>query len=550
MIIQALYFFAIITVLAPIFGKYIAYIYRYDYVDHQQLKSNTTKWKSQNWKEYFFSLMYFNIICLIATFLIIYFQNNIPVFQTTNSHLSFSSTVNAAVSFVTGTFWQSHNPETQLNMLSKLFGLMAQNFMSGATGIAVFIAFVRGIINSENQYIGNFYDDFLRALIYILIPLSTITALVLIASGMPNNFIEHINYTGIDGANDQLSIGPIASQVAIKNLVANGGSFFNIASAHPFESPSREAVLTCLILVILLPTSMIFTYGFLLGSLRLSVALYTVVVIVMVSSLYVMNIGETKYGLSYILGNNNLLDNFNYIGKELIYDKFPSLMWTISVTMSSDGSANSCLENYSPLSTLILFSNLIISKFIIEGVGAGFFAMLSYLMVAVFLKGLITGETANFFGKRIAINEINYVVIVFLIMPIGVLLFTSITLALESKFNLITYQGSQAVTDISYNFASCFANNGSVFNGLKINSDYFNYTTAIAMLIGRFMVIYYSLAISGSFASKKRINDQIAKHSQSSIELGIFLMMTVLLVGAIMFLPLMILGPLLEFIVM
>lgn len=188
------------------------------------------------------------------------------------------------------------------------------------------------------------------------------------------------------------------------------------------------------------------------------------------------------------------------------------------------------------------------SKFVIEGVGSGFFAMLSYLIVTVFLRGLITGETANFFGKRITINEINYVIIVFLVMPVGVLIFTGITLLLPYSHELIIYHGSQAVTDITYNFASSFANNGSNFTGIDTSIDYFNYMTALAMFIGRYPIIYFSLAISGSFAEKQRIKNIISKRTQSSIELSVFLLMTVMLVSAIMFMPLMILGPLLEFI--
>ena len=297
-----------------------------------------------------------------------------------------------------------------------------------------------------------------------------------------------------------------------------------------------------------MPVAMIFTYGYLVDAKSLSWSLYVIVIIIMVSSLLIMNLGETEYGLTYIFDKGTLGDNFNYTGKELIYDKFPSLMWILSITLSSDGSPNACLENYSPLSTLVLFFNLIMSKFVIEGVGSGFFAMLSYLIVAVFLRGLITGQTANFFGKRITINEINYVIIVFLVMPVGVLVFTGITLLLPYSQELIIYHGSQAITDITYNFASSFANNGSDFTGIDTSTNYFNYMTALAMFIGRYPIIYFSLAISGSFAEKQRIKTIISKHTQSSIELSLFLLVTVLLVGAIMFLPLMILGPLLEFI--
>ena len=548
MILAAIAFFSFITVGAPLLGKYIAVIYKYGYEEHQVLKNQRGQWKSQRWKEYFASLMYFNSLCILFTFLIIYFQDFLPKIGTSNGNISFSSALNAAVSFSTGTFFQSHNPETELTMFSHVFALIAQNFLSGATGIAVFIAFIRGIVNNHNPFIGNFYDDFLRALLFILFPFSIIIAITFIAFGIPHDFTGIIDYTNLSGIPEQLSLGPVAGQVAIKNLVANGGSLFASASAHPFEAPSRNAVMLGLFLIVMMPSAMIFAYGFLVDAQKLSWALYAIIVVIMISSLLIINLGETTYGLPFIFDNAALGDDFNYTGKELIYDKFPSLMWVLSITMSSDGSANACLENYSPLSTLVLFANLIMSKFVIEGVGSGFFAMLSYLIVAVFLRGLITGETANFFGKRININEINYVIIVFLVMQVGVLLFTSITLLLPYSQDLITYHGSQAVTDITYNFASSFANNGSNFSGIDTSTDYFNYMTALAMFLGRYPMIYFSLAISGSFSCKQRITNEISQRTQSSIELSIFLLITVLLVGAITFLPLMILGPLLEFI--
>lgn len=548
MIIAVIVFFSIVTITALILGKYISVIYRCGYAEHQALKNQEGFWVGQNWKKYFISLMCFNSICILSTFLIIYFQDYLPTANNIPINISFSSAFNAAISFSTGTFWQSHNPETDLTMLSYICTVIAQNFLSGATGVAVFIAFIRGIINNSNPFIGNFYDDFLRAFLYILLPLSTIIAIAFIAFGMPHDFISNINYTDLSGIKENLSIGPVAGQVAIKHLAANGGSFFASASAHPFEAPSRAAIMLGLFLVVVMPSAMIFTYGFLVKAKRISWALYTIIVIIMSLSLFIMNLGETTYGIPFILNDIQLEDNFNYTGKEMIYDKFLSLMWASTVTMSSNGSANSCLENYSPLSTLVIFSNVIMSKFVIEGVSSGFFAMLSYLIVAIFLRGLITGEASNFFGKRITINEINYVIVVFLLTPTGVLLFTGITLLMPYSQDLITYHGSQAITDITYNFASSFANNGSDFSGIDISSNYFNYMTAFAMFLGRYPVIYFSLAISGSFASKQRITKDVSQRTQSTMELSFFLLVTVLLIEAIMFLPLMILGPFVEFI--
>lgn len=538
-------FFLFITLVSPFFGKYIALVYS----SKQTLSLNgNIHWEGQNWYEYFYSLMVFNVICIIITFIVIYFQEYLPLHDSLQEPLNFPASLNASISFVTGTFWQSHNGVKNLSIFAQIFALTMQNFLSGATGFAVFVAFIRGIVNNKNSNIGNFYDDFLRALIFILLPVSLFAGVIMISEGVPMEFIGLVPYEDLNGNSQELFLGPIAAQVSIKNFIANGGSIFYSASAHPFEAPSRLVVMLSLFLVIILPIAMIFTYGYMVNALELSWCLYLIIVIVIICSLLVLAHGETKYGLPLILGEETLQDNFNYSGKELIYDKFPSLMWVLSITMSSSGSPNACFENFSPLSVLVLFSNLIMSKFVVEGVGSGFFAMLSYLIIAAFLRGLITAKTANFFGKRITINEINYVIAVFLIMPVGVLLFTSLTLLSPYVDEMAVYGGSQAVTDVTYNFASCFANNGSAFTGIKITTDFFNYMSALAMFLGRYPIIYYSLAISGSFASKSRISNDITIQKHSSIELCFFLILTVILVGAIMYTPLMILGPLLEFI--
>lgn len=548
MILSVLIFFAIVTIVAPILGKYIAWVFFNSNLNDFIPKTKNSFIRQQNWKEYFSSLMIFNLVCIVFTFLIIFFQKHLPTGGNIINELNFAASLNTAVSFATSTFLQSHNPENQLTIFSQIFAMTMQNFLSGATGIAVFISFVRGIINNNNPHIGNFYDDFLRSFIFILLPISLIIALLLIAGGMPHDFSGIIHYTNIEGMEDKFFVGPVAGQTAIKHLAVNGGSIFDSASAHPFEAPSRIVIMLLLFLIVIIPMALIFTYGFCVKAINFSWSLYVVIVFVMIYSLYFLNLGETDYAMPLILTDRVLVDNFNYTGKELIYDKFPSLMWTLSTTIIADGSSNSCLENYSPLSILILFSNLVISNFILDGVGSGFFSMLSYLIVAVFLRGLITGNAANFFGKKITINEINYVIIVFLIMPIGMLLFIGITFLMPQAKELITYQGSQAVTDIAYDFASSFSNNGSTFSGINIATDYFNYMTALAMFIGRYLIIYYSLAISGSFASKQKIESELDTYNMSNLELSFFLLITVIIVGAVMFTPIMILGPLLEFI--
>ena len=548
MILSTLIFFAIVTIIAPLLGKYIAWVFFDKNLNNLISHSKNGLIKQQTWKRYFISLMTFNVVCIFTTFLIIFFQKYLPTGSELIKELDLAATINASISFATGTFWQSHNPEEQLSVFSQIFALTMQNFLSAGTSITVFIAFIRGVINNNNPYIGNFYDDFLRSFCFILIPAALIISLFLMAGGVPQDFIGNINYTNLEGIKEKIFVGPAAGQMAIKHFVVNGGSIFATGAAHSFEAPSRMVIMIGLFLIVISPISLIFTYGFVVKATNFSWSLYWVIVFVITLSLCIIYFGETDYSIPLILTDRPIEDNFNYTGKELIYDKFPSLMWVLSITMSSDGTSNACLENYSPLSTLVLFSNLVMSKFIMEGVGSGFFAMLAYLIVSVLLRGLITGSNNNFFGKKITINEINYVIIIFLIMPVGVLLFSGITFSIPEVKEIITYHGSQAITDVAYNFVSYFTNNGSNFSGLNTSNEYFNYMTALAMFIGRYPIIYYSLAISGSFACKRKITNYIGNQNQSSIELSFFLLITVLIVGAIMFMPLMILGPLLEFI--
>lgn len=543
MIFAAIIFFVIITIIAPIFGKYIALVF-FDSTSKSRKLSFLTP---QTWRQYFRSLMSFNLVCILGSFILIYYGEKLPFGADLKNHPNFSSSLNAAISFATGTFWQSHIPEEQLTILGHVFAITAQNFLSCGTGLAVFMTFVRGIINNQNPHLGNFYEDLIRASCLVLLPLALLVSLLLIYGGVPQSFSGNISFKDFSGQDSNMFIGPIASQSAIKHLAVNGGSILFKSSAHPFEAPSRSVVMLQLFLIVVMPIASIFTYGFVARALKFSWSLYGVIILIMLVSVIILEMGETDYAIPLVLSNAELTDNFNYAGKELIFDKFPSLMWILAITMSSDGSVNACLENYSPLSTIVLFSNLVMSRFIMEGVGSGFFAMLSYLIVAVLLRGVIKGNRTNFFGKKISINEVNYVIIVFLIMPIGVLLFTSITFLLHSGQEIITYGGSQAITDIAYNFAANFVNNGSSLSGLNITGDYFNYMTAMAMFIGRYPVIYFTLAISGSFAAKQKMSNLIGQED-SGIEISFFLLITAIIAGSIMFLPLMLIGPVLEFI--
>lgn len=538
MIEAGLSYFILLTLMAPILGKYIAFVY----ADNKSLLPGLLR--SQTWKKYFASLMSFNLICIIMTFAIIYWQKYLPYGDGVKP-LNFAASLNAAISFATSSFWQSHDPETELSIFSHIFALTMQNFLSAASGLTVFVAFIRGLQNNNKLYIGNFYADFLRAMLYILLPISIIVALILISQGVPHDFTGHINFKDLSGNAQDLFVGPVAGQTAIKTLASNGGSIFASASAHPFEAPSRFVVVFQLWLVLLVPASLIFTYGYLTREPRISWSLYGTVMFLILLATSILYYAESKYSLSYIFPDSNFADSFNITGKEMIYDKFPSLAWILAIATSSSGSQNLCMENLSPISMLVLFFNLVIGKFMLEGVGSGFFTMLTYLMIAVFIKGLITGHTQTFCGKKIAVRDINYVIIMLLLIPICVLLFSSLTFITPLGIAAMPEDSLQAITDVTYNFASVFTNNGSLLGSVDTSGDYFNYMSAIAMFVGRYATLYYSLALCGSFACKSKL---ITSDDNALLggDMSVFLVVLVLMIGALTFLPVLILGPLAE----
>ncbi|MCC2646756.1 MAG: ATPase [Rickettsiaceae bacterium] len=553
MLVSLIIYFIVLSISAPLLGKYIAYVYSNKKIKLlKPLYSTETLFLrlldnpvQQSWTSYFKSLMSFNILCLVVTFIILYYQNYLWFDRALP--LNIPATINAATSFVTNTFWQSHDAERELNYASHILALMLQNFLSAGTGIAVFIAFTRSMNNERSPFIGNFYADFLKAQIYLLLPFSFLIAVILIWQGVPHEFTKIIAFKNLENINSDLTIGPAAGQVAIKIFASNGGSIFNAASAHPFENPTEIAMLIQLMLILLLPVSLVFTYGYIVDNIKLSWTLYSMIVFFIALSFFLTYYAENKYGFTYFLNKSPSQDSFNILGKESLQEKTPAILWTTLATATSLGSQNSIIDNYSPLSIFSLLGNLIIGKFILDSVASGFFTMLIYIIITVFIRGLIVGQPPTFLGKKISIKEINYIIISSLIFPIGVVLFISISLALPITSDLINQHGPRAISALAFNFSSLFSNNGAAMIGININNDWFNVLGALAMLIGRFPTIYFALAVAGSFAEKIRIVDN-TNINTSGLEFCVLLSFMIFLMGALTFFPVLLLGPVLEFV--
>lgn len=546
MILSLLLYFVLLSIAAFFCGKYVYLVFkpegRFDSIASYVV--SVSAFESQTWKQYLSSIMIFNIVCFIGTFLVIYYQNYLPMNYTDVGQMGLSQALNAAVSFVTNTFWQSHNPETELTYLSKIVALIGQEFIAPCTGFATFLAFCRGITNLRNPLLGNFYLDAIKAFVFILLPGATILAILLLCAGVPENIDQLVYYQNFLGDVERFFIGPAASQTAIKIFASNGGSIFAESSSHPFETPNQIAILIQMFAILLLPLSLIFTYGFMVNNKRQSWLLYGVVIFLLLLGTLGLYSSEGSAFEKIFKGNVKWLDSFNFTGKEILHDKFISVLWSVAISISSTGSPNVDIEGMSPISILFMLANLVVGKFILDGVGSGFFTLLMYMIIAVFIKGLITGHNPTFMGKKISLREINYTSILMLIYPVGVLLFTGITLLLSDYHGAADSYPPRAITEVTYAFASAFSNNGSSMNGLELSNHYINIMTALGMIVGRYPTIYVCLALAGSLASKGRIIK--VQEVGSNILFGVFLILMIIFTGLLTFFPLLMLGPFLE----
>lgn len=538
MLIATAIFYSILIFLAKILGKYISIVFAeknnifnsISILILNKLKINSTP---QTWHRYFFSTMIFSLILFIFIILVLINQQILPLNPNNIKNLSFDAAFNAACSFVTNSFWQSHLPEHELSVFSMIMTITFMNFMAPAIGLTSFVAFIKGVKNQRDPLIGNFFQDFLKALLFILLPLAFGLALFLISQSVPQQFLGVINYNNIFNIQQELPLLPIAAQTAIKIIASNGGSILNSATSHPFEASTQLAIIMQLMCALLLPFSMIFAFGKMLNDEKQTWMLIFVVMFFLLSSQLMIFYGETIYDS----------DDYNFIwsGKDLLIGRIGSIYGAAITTMSSTGTFNLDVASLTPISILACFINIIVGKFILDSVGTGFFSMLIYLIIAVFIKGLITGKNAVFLNKKITSKEINYVLIALLVFPAGVLIMTNISLNYWFPDKIIE---SRNISEIAFAYASSFANNGAAINSLDISSPYYNYTTGIAMLIGRYLNLFLALSIAGSFAKKADINNNIIQ--SNNLDFAIFLIILILLIVIISFFPVILLGPVLE----
>jgi K+-transporting ATPase ATPase A chain len=527
-----------------------------------------------SWKSYAGAAIVFKIGCFFLLYLILRLQGILPLNPQGFAGVSPDLAFNTAVSFITNTNWQSYGGESTMSYLTQMMGLSVQNFVSAAQGMAVLVALIRGITRRSSKTIGNFWVDLTRSALYILLPLSLIMAIVLVSQGVVQNFSPYKNVPllqtimydapkldadgkpvmGADGkptteptkaSVQTLPLGPAASQIAIKQLGTNGGGFFNVNSAHPFENPTPLSNFLEMLAILLIPAALCYTFGYMVGDTRQGWSLLLVMVILFLPFLTVCYTAE-RVGNPLLVAIGADPSGGNMEGKEVRFGVANSALWATATTAASNGSVNAMHDSFSPLGGMVPMVMMQLGEVVFGGVGSGLYGMLAFAMVAVFVSGLMVGRTPEYLGKKIEAFEMKMVALVILVPAAAVLIGTALASVTDAGVVGISNPGPHGFSQMLYAFSSAGNNNGSAFGGLSANTPFYNTLLGIAMLFGRFWVMVPIIAIAGSLASKKYVTPSAGTLPTHTPLFVFFLAGIIIIVGALTFLPGLALGPIAE----
>ena len=513
-----------------------------------------------DWKAYAAAVLVFSLVGFIFVYLLQRLQGFLPLNPTGMGAVSADSSLNTSVSFVSNTNWQGYSGEVTMSYLTQMLGLTVQNFVSAAAGMAILIAFIRGLTRRNTHDLGNFWVDMTRSTLYILLPLSIVVAMVLVSQGVVQTFSPNVTaqliqpVAGADGTavtTQMIAVGPAASQIAIKQLGTNGGGFFNVNSAHPFENPTPLSNFLEMLSILLIPAALCYTFGKLVGDTRQGWAILAammILFIVFVGCAYAAE-GTGNSALA-ALGVDQTSSSFqpggNMEGKEVRFGVANSALWATATTAASNGSVNSMHDSFTPLGGLVALVMMMFGEVVFGGVGSGLYGMLVFVIVAVFVAGLMVGRTPEYLGKKIEAYEMKMASLLILIMPLTVLGLTAIAVSVNVGQGAVLNPGPHGFSEILYAFTSQGNNNGSAFAGLSANTPFYNITGALAMLISRFWLAVPTLALAGSLAAKKKVPAGAGTLSTTSLLFIGWLIAIVLIVGALNFVPALALGPMIE----
>ncbi len=539
------------TFLTPVLGPVERFIYR-------TAGGHITE--EMDWKSYAVAMLVFNVAGILLLYIIQRIQFILPLNPQMLPAVPPDLAFNTAVSFVTNTNWQSYSGETTLSYFTQMIGMTVQNFLSAATGMAILVALIRGFTRHNASTIGNFWVDLTRSVLYILLPISLLLSLALVSQGVVQTFENYQTASLLQSvqasdnstvSNQVIAVGPAASQIAIKQLATNGGGFFNVNSAHPFENPTPFSDFLEMLAILAIPAALCYTFGRMVGDTRQGWAILAAMTIIFIALLGVAMWAEESANpilahLGVDQAPTDLQPGGNMEGKEMRLGPANSALWATATTAASNGSVNSMHDSFMPLGGMVPMWLMQLGEVIYGGVGSGLYGMLAFVIIAVFIAGLMIGRTPEYLGKKIEAFEMKMASLMVLIPVMAVLLGTALAVSIPEAKQAVFNPVAHGFSEVLYAFSSASNNNGSAFAGLGTNTPFYNIALAIAMLMGRFWLAIPALAIAGSLVSKKKVpvtSGTLPTHTPLFIS---WLITVVIIVGALSFFPALSLGPLVE----
>jgi K+-transporting ATPase ATPase A chain len=586
--LQTLFFFAVLLLLVKPLGAYMARVYQGDRTLLSPLLSpcenllyrlcGINRDEEMGWQRYAVAMLLFNLAGFAALFLLLRVQPLLPLNPQDLPAFSWPLAVNTAVSFTTNTNWQAYSGESAASYFTQMAGLAVQNFLSAATGMAVAVALIRGFVRRRSAMLGNFWLDLSRGTLYILLPIAFVASLVLVSQGVIQNFspyqtmplVQAANYDKVrlDEAGQPrteaagqaptataaarevtIPMGPVASQEAIKELGTNGGGFFNANSAHPYENPTPLSHLLEALLILLIPSALTHTFGRMAGNTRQGWTLLAVMLLIPVVCLGVMQWAETS-GNPLVAGLGADISLGNMEGKEVRFGQAATSLFEVATTATSCGAVSAMHDSLTPLGGMVPLSLILLGELVPGGVGSGLYTMLAFAVIAVFVSGLMIGRTPEYLGKKIEVREMWMSIIAILTAGVVVLILSGIAMITPSAVAAMANPGGHGLSEALYAFASMANNNGSAFAGLSANTTFYNLLGALAMLIGRFGPAVAVLAMAGSLAAKKYVPPSLGTLPTDKAPFALWLVLVILIVGALTFFPALALGPIVEHLTM
>ncbi|HEY2627825.1 MAG TPA: potassium-transporting ATPase subunit KdpA [Usitatibacter sp.] len=511
--------------------------------------------REMRWTEYAMAMLVFNLLGFLVVYALQRLQGSLPFNPQAMGAVTADSSFNTAVSFITNTNWQGYGGESSLSYLTQMTALTVQNFASAASGMATLVAFARGFARRNSQTLGNFWVDVTRSTLYILLPLSLVLAIALVGQGVPQTFGAYPTVTPVEVTQavkeQQIAVGPVASQEAIKQLGANGGGFFNVNSAHPFENPTPFANFLEILSILLIPAALCYTFGVLVKDKRQGWALLATMTVIFVAFLAVCvwaeqagNPALAKLGVDQTASAAQAGGNME--GKEVRFGIVNSALWATATTAASNGSVNAMHDSFTPLGGLVPLWLIQFQEVIFGGVGSGLYGMLIFAIIAVFVAGLMIGRTPEYLGKKIESFEMKMAAVTILVPPFVVLVGTAIAVLVDPGKTAVGNPGAHGFSEILYAFSSAGNNNGSAFGGISANTPFYNTALGLAMFFARYWLAVPTLAIAGALAAKKTVPAGLGTLPTHTPLFVVLLASTVMVVGALTFVPALALGPIVE----